>query len=101
LKNFICESTSATVDLLRTTYRNSKEPFKEICDHMFGIYYEQQWTFDQQMITHPTARPRRAQKTAQDTDEEIDQDSDIRMVACGQQRSDDLRISDALWTNTG
>jgi hypothetical protein len=97
LKNFLCEPTTHLVELIRTTYKNSKTPFKDICDHILSHYHEQQWNHDQETLIHPTARCRRVQGTHQENYMIEAEPEDERMVAYGQKRSDDLRVPDAWW----
>jgi hypothetical protein len=81
------------VELVRTTYRESETPFSQICDHLLGYYYEQQWARDQELIMHP----RRMQVVTQEGDDGMVQGEDSRMAAYGQQRNNDLHVSDAFW----
>jgi hypothetical protein len=97
LKNLLCESTTSLVELLRANYKDSEEPFRETCLHLLNYYFEQQYTHNLDLITHPTSRPRRVQGAIQDGVEEIRVPEEDRIVAYGQNRSDDLRIPDTWW----
>lgn len=94
LKNFLCESTTSLVELIRASYKNSKEPFKDTCEHLLNYYHEQQWSNNQALTLHPTARHRHVQNTVI---EQMSCEDDRMAAAVGQQRSEDLRILDTWW----
>jgi hypothetical protein len=65
--------------------------------HLRNYYFEQQWTHNQELIIHPTLRPRRTQAAFVEDRDTTGQLMEERMVAYGQQRNEDLRVSDAWW----
>jgi hypothetical protein len=38
LKNFLCEPTTSLVELVRSNYQDSEEPFKHACEHLLKYY---------------------------------------------------------------
>jgi hypothetical protein len=89
------------VQLIKTTYKNSSNPFTDVCDHLMSYYYEEQWSRNRELLAHPTSsRPRPVRSNVvmrldSDSDESTDKN---RMASYGQQyRQDDLRVSDAWW----
>jgi hypothetical protein len=85
------------VELIRASYKDSKEPFKDSCEHLLNYFYEQQWSHDQELITHRTMRPRMTQAATQEENMHNNQLEDQRMAAYGQQMNDDLPVPDAWW----
>lgn len=103
LRNLLCDSMRSLVQLIKTTYKNSTNPFTDVCDHLMAYYYEEQWSKNMELLTHPTARPRAVRSNIVTKMESDSEDSGVvedRVVSYGQQqqfRKDDLRVSDAWW----
>jgi hypothetical protein len=98
LKNLLCESTTSLVELVRSNYQNSENPFKDACDHLLKYYYEQQWSRNQEFITPPTYRPRRTQAAVAENVDTSESSGDERVAAYGHQQGEGYRVSDKWWT---
>jgi hypothetical protein len=85
------------VELVRSNYQDSVEPFKDTCEHLLKYYYEQQWSRNQELITLPNSSSRRAQVTKVEDIESEEEPGEDRMAAYGKQSNEGLRVTDMWW----